>query len=326
MQIMKRFNITLIIAMFILCYSQSVYAQDGLILPMPGQTTKPTTQPNQNRNQTVTQPTNTTNNNTSYSNKRNPNTKNNDKSGVIIPLPQLNNNSQSGTVTPKPKQDNPVVIIQPPKPPKNVDINKEPLIAIPPMNNPQKTTKTTSPQPPVKIPEEISANNTSFSSEANDAFLSDFSNDIDDFPSPDSQVTTSPEGSNVENILPPAEADTSVAQSSSGENITIYPKDSGSAIFMVMKSWKCDDYDASSLINQALEVYGKDAAEPYQINGLDNIAKGVNVSVEEEDITLDELLDIIGSKTGNDWGCDITNKTIYIYPKGIKTESYVSWE
>ena len=126
--------------------------------------------------------------------------------------------------------------------------------------------------------------------------------------------------------MPPAEADTTVAQDSSGEKITIYPKDSGSAIFMVMKSWQCEDYDAASLITQALEVYGKDSAETYKINGIENIAKGVTVSVEEEDITLDELLDILGSKTGNDWGSDITNKTIYIYPKGIKTESYVSWE
>ena len=324
---MKRLNITLIIATYILVFSQSSFAQDGLILPMPGQTPKQSTPANQNKTQQTNQPT-------TNSNRNNTNTKkaDNDKSGIIIPLPTIDKNNQQNN---KPKQEKPVVNNHSPKPNKPVNVNTEPLIAIPSMDSPKKTnpippappaqpTQTT--QPTAKKQNKTPAKKTTFTAESNEAFLSDFSNDIDDFPSPDSQITSSEEGSSVDNILPPAEADTTVTQNASGENITIYPKDSGSAIFMVMKSWQCQDYDAASLINQALEVYGKESADTFQINGIENIAKEVKVTVEEEDITFDELLDILGSKTGNDWGCDIVNKTIYIYPKGIKTESYVSWE
>ncbi|MBQ2594385.1 MAG: hypothetical protein II567_14035 [Candidatus Riflebacteria bacterium] len=313
---MKRTNITLIIAVALLCLNSKVFSQDGLILPMPGQKPKQTNTEVQKPSQPApkTQNTNSDTRNTGNS------------SGVIIPLPQMNKNSHQEN---KPKQEKPVTV-QPPKQEKPVDVHNEPLIVIPPMDNKPKNKPVAPVPPPQPEVREVSEtpkpteNNSTMTSD--EAFLSDFSNDIDDFPSPDGQITSSPNGNNVENILPPAEADTTVAQDSSGEKITIYPKDSGSAIFMVMKSWQCNDYDAASLINQALEVYGKDSAEPYQINGLENIAKGTTVSVEEEDITFDELLDILGSKTGNDWGCDIANKTIYIYPKGIKTESYVSWE
>lgn len=319
---MKRNNFTLVIAVSLLCLNFETFAQDGLILPMPGQTPTPTQTNTQKQNQPAPKTQNT------GSARPNSTPKNSgDSSGVIIPLPQMNKNNQTENT---PKQDK-TVVIPPPKPDKPVDVNSEPLITIPPMNNNNNNNKrntTVAPVPPtqtaVKEPPKPAAKNPAMVSDED--FLSDFSNDIDDFPSPDSQITSSQDGTGVENILPPAEADTSVAQNSSGEKITIYPKDSGSAIFMVMKSWQCEDYDAASLITQALEVYGKDSAETYQINGLENIAKGVTVSVEEEDITLDELLDILGSKTGNDWGSDITNKTIYIYPKGIKTESYVSWE
>jgi hypothetical protein len=313
---MKRTNITLIIAVALLCLNSKVFSQDGLILPMPGQKPKQTSTEVQKPSQPAPKTQNTN------SDVR----KTGNSSGVIIPLPQMNKNSNQDN---KPKQEKPVTV-QPPKQEKPVDVHNEPLIVIPPMDNKPKNKPVAPVPPPQPEISEVSEtpkptdNNSTMTSD--EAFLSDFSNDIDDFPSPDGQITSSPNGNNVENILPPAEADTTVAQDSSGEKITIYPKDSGSAIFMVMKSWQCNDYDAASLINQALEVYGKDSAEPYQINGLENIAKGTTVSVEEEDITFDELLDILGSKTGNDWGCDITNKTIYIYPKGIKTESYVSWE
>ena len=317
---MKRNNFTLVIAVSLLCLSFETFAQDGLILPMPGQTPTQTNTQKQNQPDPKTQSSGSARTNSTPKNSC-------DSSGVIIPLPQMNKNNQTENT---PKQDK-TVVIPPPKPDKPVDVNSEPLITIPPMNNNNNNNKrntTVAPVPPtqtaVKEPPKPAAKNPAMVSDED--FLSDFSNDIDDFPSPDSQITSSQDGTGVENILPPAEADTSVAQNSSGEKITIYPKDSGSAIFMVMKSWQCEDYDAASLITQALEVYGKDSAETYQINGLENIAKGVTVSVEEEDITLDELLDILGSKTGNDWGSDITNKTIYIYPKGIKTESYVSWE
>ena len=324
---MKRTSLTLIIAVFLLCSSLNAFAQDGLILPMPGQQPKQTNTNTTKPSQPSPQTKNTDNSNTK------PNSQSSkDSSGIIIPLPKLNKNNQNETKT---EQEKPITH-QPTKPTKNVDVNTEPLITIPPMNNNNNKNTTVAPIPPAPtVAKESQKGNGKGKSKgkgknqnmvSDEDFLNDFSNDIDDFPSPDSQITTTEETSGVENILPPAEADTTVAQDSSGEKITIYPKDSGSAIFMVMKSWQCEDYDASSLITQALEVYGKDSAETYQINGIENIAKGVIVSVEEEDITLDELLDILASKTGNDWGCDITNKTIYIYPKGIKTESYVSWE
>lgn len=317
---MKRYNFTLVIAVFLLCFSSKTFSQDGLILPMPGQKIKQTSQEPAKPTQPAPQ-----NKNSGFSNKGSGSKSSSEATGVIIPLPKINKNNQQEGVPKNGKS----VTSQPPEHDKSVDIHNEPLIVIPPMNSPKKE-KAASPVPQTHT--EVSATTTTKSNENNptmvsdEAFLNDFSNDIDDFPSTDSQITSSTEGSSVENILPPTEADTTVAQNSSGEKITIYPKDSGSAIFMVMKSWQCDDYDAASLINQALEVYGKDSAETYQINGLENIAKGTTVSVEEEDITFDELLDILGSKTGNDWGCDIVNKTIYIYPKGIKTESYVSWE
>ena len=319
---MKRNDFTLVIAVSLLCLSFETFAQDGLILPMPGQTPTQTNTQKQNQPDPKTQSSGSARTNSTPKNSG-------DSSGVIIPLPQMNKNNQTENT---PKQDK-TVVIPPPKPDKPVDVNSEPLITIPPMNNNNnnnnnKRNTTVAPVPPtqtaVKEPPKPVAKNPAMVSDED--FLSDFSNDIDDFPSPDSQITSSQDGTGVENILPPAEADTSVAQNSNGEKITIYPKDSGSAIFMVMKSWQCEDYEAARLITQEIEVYGKDYAETYQINGIENIAKGVTVSVEEEDITLDELLDILGSKTGNDWGSDITNKTIYIYPKGIKTESYVSWE
>ena len=218
--------------------------------------------------------------------------------------------------------------------------NNQPLIAIPASNKPA-TTQTQGndfippsppPKPVVAQPakavgaqptQSVPAATEQAANQEED--LSSFFNDTD-FPMPPDESSASLEGESVEDILPPTQQETTVSSNTTGESITVYPKDTGSAIFMVMKSWKCDDYDAEKLIEQALDVYGKDSDDIFQINGLNNLTKGFSVSVEEEDITLDELLDILAAKSGNDWGADIPNKMIYIYPKGIKTESYVSWE
>lgn len=157
------------------------------------------------------------------------------------------------------------------------------------------------------------------------------SDGLDDFGDSDFSVApdevTANTDSGVEDLLPPTpeEAKTTVAQTSNGDSLTVYPKDTGSAIFMVMKSWKCEDYDAASLLSQAAQVYGEESSDAFLIKDLDANPEPCSVTVEEEDITLDELLDIISAKSGRDWGADIPNKVIYIYPKGIKTESYVSW-
>ena len=311
---MKRINHTLIIIVLcMLCLNKGILAQDSLILPMPGQTQKTNTTPS-------SQKTSQSGTTSSEYSKPNPTPKNSKEStdGSILPLPNLDKKNQS---QPKTKPEKPVNT-QSTKSSNQVNLQNEPLITIPPMDNPKKNTTIPPTPPSVKVTEQ-SANKTPLSIEDDD---SGFFNNDNDFSDSNNEIPPAPSSSEVDNILPPTGADTTVAQDSSGEKITVFPKDSGSAIFMVMKSWQCEDYDASSLITQALDVYGKDAAETYQIKGLENIQKGLTVSVEEEDITFDELLDILGSKTGNDWGCDIANKTIYIYPKGIKTESYVSWE
>ncbi len=311
---MKKINYALLI--IILGLSHQVSAQDGMILPMPGM--KPSSQTSTNSNKANT---NTQRNERQGQTNRKPNNYK-DSSGAILPLPNLNNKTE-----PQPEQNLPKKetksVQQPSKPVNNP--NSEPLIAIPPMDNNSGRTQPPSPPPtPAKtISPEV---NVSKPTDPMAEEVSDFLNEGNDFPIPSNEFTASVENSQVEDLLPAAEADTTVAKDASGGSITVYPKDTGAAIFMVMKSWQCEEYDAVSLINQALEVYGKDAGDTYQIDGLDNITKGLTVSVEEEDITFDELLDILASKTGNDWGCNIQSKTIYIYPKGIKTESYVSWE
>ena len=110
----------------------------------------------------------------------------------------------------------------------------------------------------------------------------------------------------------------------SSTDLPIFPKDTSSAIFMVMKTWQCENYDANTLLSHSVEVYGKEADDNFQVQGLskDNSFK---IDVDEEDITLDELLDILAQKSGRDWGVDIPSKVIYFYPKGIKTETNEGW-
>ncbi len=288
-----------------------------------------------------------------------PSSNNGSKNGInanetILPMPGFGGKNTSTTqskpqpsvsstpAAPRPNSGSNIIAV-PSKPTQTTTpsvSNNQPLIAIPASSKPAATQTQSNdfiPPPPPQKPESaqpakaVAAQPTQPAPAATEQAanqeddLSSFFNDTD-FPMPPDESSASVEGESVEDILPPTQQETTVSSNTTGESITVYPKDTGSAIFMVMKSWKCDDYDAEKLIEQALEVYGKDSDDIFQINGLNNLTKGFSVSVEEEDITLDELLDILAAKSGNDWGADIPNKMIYIYPKGIKTESYVSWE
>lgn len=148
-----------------------------------------------------------------------------------------------------------------------------------------------------------------------------------DFPIPPDEVTIS-SGDSLGDLLPnPPPPEVSVASGTEGSGtMPIFPKDTSSAIFMVMKTWQCDNYDGNTLLTHALEVYGKEADDVFQIQGLSpEGGTDFMVTVEEEDITLDELLDILATKSGRDWGVDIPSRTIYFYPKGVKTETFNVW-
>lgn len=148
----------------------------------------------------------------------------------------------------------------------------------------------------------------------------------DVFPAPPDEVAVS-SGEDVGDLLPPPpppEVPVS-SEGGAGQTLPVFPKDTSSAIFMVMKTWQAQDYDGATLLKHAIEVYGKEADDVFQIQGLVEGDGGFKVNVEEEDITLDELLDIVAMKSGRDWGVDIPSRTIYFYPKGVKTENYNVW-
>ncbi len=109
-----------------------------------------------------------------------------------------------------------------------------------------------------------------------------------------------------------------------GQAMPIFPKDTSSAIFMVMKTWICEGMDGNDLLRNAVEAYSNEADDPFKIVGLEDSAP-FSVNLDEEDITLDELLDILASRTGRDWGADVPSKTIYFYPIGVKTDSHNVW-
>jgi hypothetical protein len=93
---------------------------------------------------------------------------------------------------------------------------------------------------------------------------------------------------------------------------------------MVMKTWQASGYDGNTLLAHAVNVYSEEAGEQFQIKGLTE-ANSFKLDLDEEDITLDELLDLIALKTGRDWGVDIPSKTIYFYPPGVDTGSLSAW-
>jgi len=146
---------------------------------------------------------------------------------------------------------------------------------------------------------------------------------MDDIPVPPDEVVISPNDSMNDLIPPPPPPEVPSDNSSSG-TLPVFPKDTSSAIFMVMKSWQCDNYDGNTLLSHAVEVYSKEADDIFKIQGL-NPDEEFLITVEEEDITLDELLDILAMKSGRDWGVDIPSKVIYFYPKGVKADAYNVW-
>ncbi|MBF0545370.1 MAG: hypothetical protein HQM08_13100 [Candidatus Riflebacteria bacterium] len=116
--------------------------------------------------------------------------------------------------------------------------------------------------------------------------------------------------------LPPNPANLApnqVSNSPGSQKLPVFPKDTSSAIFMVMKSWECKDYDGHTFLNHSIGVYGQEVEDRYELKGLTEI-KPFKLTLKEDDVTLDELLDSISSKTGLDWGVDIPNKAIYFYP------------
>ena len=148
----------------------------------------------------------------------------------------------------------------------------------------------------------------------------------DAFPAPPDEVTIS-SGEEIGDLLPPPPPpEVAVgSEGAAGQTMPVFPKDTSSAIFMVMKTWQAQDYDGATLLKHAIEVYGKEADDVFQVQGLEEGEGGFKINVEEEDITLDELLDIVAMKAGRDWGVDIPSRTIYFYPKGVKTDNFNVW-
>ncbi|HEY9070484.1 MAG TPA: hypothetical protein VIV61_09500 [Candidatus Ozemobacteraceae bacterium] len=98
-----------------------------------------------------------------------------------------------------------------------------------------------------------------------------------------------------------------------GTGLPLFPKDTSSALFMVMKTWECEDYDGRTLLEHAVGVYAKESEDPFTVQGLDALP-AFKLTLKESDITLDELLDVVSQKANIDWGVDIAQKVIYLYP------------
>lgn len=308
---MKKANNILVYLFCLIGISNTLLNAQGLILPMPGQ--KPNNQPAYNEkkqdNTNYNKPTVSYGDTNGRQPQKQPSQNSlktinsegsiNDSSNTILPMPKENKNKPDVIKAQRENSSN--------KLDKNRDLSgaEKSLIISLPSSDPNK--------------KDLSDKDIDISDNLSDGFNGNSEESLPNFPNTNTN-------SEIDNLIPSTNSDTTIAKDASGENIKVYPKDTGAAVFMVMKSWNCEDYDIVSLINQALEVYNKDAGEEFQIKGLENITAGLQVSVEEEDITFDELLDIMASKSGNDWGCDIQNRTIYVYPKGIKTDSFLSWD
>lgn len=122
-------------------------------------------------------------------------------------------------------------------------------------------------------------------------------------PEGDAEIVISGQAPAIDN-QPPSGAKT---------GLPVFPKDTSSAIFMVMKTWECDNYDGRTLLEHAIGVYAKESEDAFSVKGMDALAP-FKVTLKESDITLDELLDVVSQKAGIDWGVDIEQKTIYLYP------------
>ena len=289
------------IAVLTICMACTVRlsaSDSGLILPMPGQLSIPPQQPQKATDSTKTkQPVKKERspNKTDKSNKINNPDKNFELNPdkVFIPLPEISKDPKTGAVKIKKPTVRPLT----------------PIIVTPAANRPKPNVqiKVT----PVKpIPSDIPASSAHIDEEP------------DYYPVPSNEITVT-----TSEVAPPmitTEAPQIVVTENSGE-LTVFPKDTGSAIFMVMKSWKCDDYDAGTLLEHAVGVYAGEADDPFQIKGIPSEAQAYDVTIEEEDITLDELLDIVAQKAGRDWGVDMNPRTIYFYPSGVRSNSYDLW-
>lgn len=146
----------------------------------------------------------------------------------------------------------------------------------------------------------------------------------DDMPVAPDEVIVSPSDSMGDLIPPTPPPNAPVENNGEPGTLPVFPKDTSSAIFMVMKSWQCENYDGNTLLAHAVEVYSKEADDTFKIEGLGSGGDFL-VSIEEEDITLDEMLDILAMKSGRDWGVDIPAKVIYFYPKGVSADAYNVW-
>lgn len=126
-----------------------------------------------------------------------------------------------------------------------------------------------------------------------------------------------PSGLPSENPPPPPPPNEPVQKKSSKSGspscTSLFQKDTNSAIFMVMKSWKCEDYDGPTLLARMINVYGKTSEDRFEIKGLKSLPK-FKVTLNQNDVTLDEILDILGTNNGFIWGVDIPGKTIYFAP------------
>lgn len=270
----------------------------GLILPMPGQVSNPPKQPQKATDSTEIKkpvkpslPSNTNKNGNAKPNfDLNP-----DK--VFIPLPEITKDPKTGVVkvNKRPELKKPT-----PRP-------LAPIIVTPAANKPKPNVQIiVSPVKP--IPADIPASSVDEGPEY--------------YPVPSNEITVT--GTEVAPPMINTEDPQVIVTENNGE-LTLYPKDTGSAIFMVMKSWKCDDYDAGTLLEHAVGVYAGEADDPFQIKGLPAEAQAYDITIEEEDITLDELLDIVAQKAGRDWGVDMNSRTIHFYPAGVRSNSYDLW-
>ncbi|MGM0600703.1 MAG: hypothetical protein ACQETH_12910 [Candidatus Rifleibacteriota bacterium] len=142
-----------------------------------------------------------------------------------------------------------------------------------------------------------------------------------DFPEAPDEIVIEPDSLEPTENLP---SENNYQNEPAASELPVFPKDTASAIFMVMKTWQCDDYNGNTLLAHAVDVYNKEAQENFQIKGLTEELK-FNITLDEQDITLDELLDLISFKTGRDWGVDIQSQTIYFYPPGVTTDSLSAW-
>ena len=224
--------------------------------------------------------------------------------GLILPMPGKANkttNSQSGTKNQPAKPTNSKTLIPLPTKvrPNPVSTKKDPVAPTSTIISIKKPETTPKPEPKspddLKIPDEITIE--PIENSGQDLLVS---------------------GNDTSALQP------EIASGNSSGDLPIFPKDTSSAIFMVMKTWQCDDYDVKTLLSHSVKVYGDESVDQFEIRGLDKDG-AAKISVDEEDITLDELLDLVANKTGRDWGVDIPSKVIFFYPKGTKTTTVDSW-